>query len=132
MTIVSIVILVFGIIVTIACIVVGVFFITQDVKGQGIVAFLVALIFGGAMIVGPIIYSNTEQGKRALKDQQSNFSAGIQREVKVYDVNGKLIEHYEGKFDVETDHDSYILFDDEEGKRHIIFYKTGQVIIDEK
>ena len=50
----------------------------------------------------------------------------------VYDVNGKLIEKYEGKFDVETDHDNYILFDDEEGRRHIIFYKTGTVIVDEK
>lgn len=84
------------------------------------------------LLVGPIVYSNTESGKRALKGQNSNFNSGIERVVSVYDINGKLIEQYEGKFDVETDNDNYILFDDEEGRRHIIFYKTGTVIVDEK
>ena len=74
---------------------------------------------------------NTEAGARALKDQQSNFNAGIERVVKVYDVNGELIEQYEGRFDVETT-SSYVLFDDENNKRHMIYYTTGTIIIDEK
>lgn len=75
---------------------------------------------------------NTESGKRALKDQQSNLNGGIQRNVQVYDVNGELIKEYEGKFDVETDKQTYILFDDEYGKRHIVYFTTGTIVIDEK
>ena len=75
---------------------------------------------------------NTESGKRALKDQQSNLSGGIMRTVQVYDVNGELIKEYEGKFDVETDEETYILFDDENGKRHIVYFTTGTIVIDEK
>ena len=132
MTIVSFVLLVIGIIVVLAGLGIGAYFIRDDEIGYAIVSFVIGIIIGAIMIVGPIVYSNTESGKRALKDQYSNFNSGIERVVSVYDVNGKLIEKYEGKFDVETDHDNYILFDDEEGRRHIIFYKTGTVIVDEK
>lgn len=39
-------------------------------------------------ILGIVWYSfNTESGKRAYKDQQSNLSGGIERVVRVYDVN---------------------------------------------
>lgn len=132
MTIVSIVTLVIGIIVVLAGLGIGAYFIHEDEIGYAVISFIIGIIIGAIMIVGPIVYSNTESGKRALKDQNSNFNSGIERVVSVYDVNGKLIEKYEGKFDVETDHDNYILFDDEEGRRHIIFYKTGTVIVDEK
>ena len=50
----------------------------------------------------------------------------------VYDINGILIKQYDGKFDIETDRNNYILFDDETGKRHVIYYTTGTVIVDEK
>ncbi len=132
MTIFSIVLLVIGIIVVLVGLVVGAYFIHDDEIGYAIASFIIGVIIGAIMIVGPIVYSNTESGKRALKDQKSNFNSGIERVVSVYDVNGKLIEKYEGRFDVEKDHDNYILFDDEEGRRHIIFYKTGTVIVDEK
>lgn len=132
MTIGSIVLLVIGIIVILVGLGVGAYFIHEDEIGYAVILFIIGIIIGAIMIVGPIVYSNTESGKRALKDQNSNFNSGIERVVSVYDVNGKLIEKYEGKFDVETDHDNYILFDDEEGRRHIIFYKTGTVIVDEK
>lgn len=75
-------------------------------------------------------YTNTASGSRALKSQQSNLSNGIQREVKIYDINGKLIKEYNGKFDITYNNDR-ILFDDENGKRHIVYYPTGTVIIDE-
>lgn len=74
---------------------------------------------------------NTESGRRALKDQQSNLSGGIERTVSVYDINGTLIKRYSGKFDIETDKESYILFDDEDGDRHIVYYTTGTIIVDE-
>lgn len=76
--------------------------------------------------------SNSESGRRALKDQQANLHGGIERTVTVYDIDGEIIEQYSGKFDIETDRQSYILFDDEQGKRHIIYYTTGTIIVDEK
>lgn len=75
---------------------------------------------------------NSESGKRAYKDQQSELGGGIERVVQVYDVDGEMIREYSGRFDVETDKDSYILFDDEEGKRHIVYFTTGTIVIDEK
>lgn len=76
-------------------------------------------------------FNNTARGKRAFKTQESNFGDGIERVVRVYDVNGGLIETYDGKFDITYD-DDRVLFDDENGKRHIIYYPTGTVLIDEK
>ena len=76
-------------------------------------------------------FKNTAAGSRALKTQQSSLNNGIERTVRVYDVNGQLIQQYEGKFDVDYD-DNRIIFDDEHSKRHIIYYPTGTVIIDEK
>ena len=76
-------------------------------------------------------FNNTASGKRAFKTQESNFNDGIERMVKVYDVNGELIVGYDGKFDITYD-DDRILFDDENGKRHIIYDPTGTVVIDEK
>lgn len=94
---------------------------------------LAAVLVVYAIPAGAIIWyrSNSESGRRALKDQQSNLQGGIERTVSVYDVNGELIKQYSGKFDIETDRDSYILFDDEKGNRHIVYYTTGTIIVDE-
>jgi len=52
--------------------------------------------------------------------------------MRLFDINGDLIESYSGKFDVETNAEAnYVSFDDETGRRHIIYYTTGAVIIDE-
>lgn len=92
------------------------------------------IICGGIAVVALIgmlwYYGNSEWGRRALKSQRSNLEGGITREVKVYDVTGNLIQKYSGKFDIEYD-DDRILFDDEDGKRHTIYYPTGTVIVDE-
>lgn len=92
-----------------------------------ICAILIAAEWGGHIWY----YQKTAKGQRAVKTQQSNFSNGIEREVKVYDVNGKLVAYYDGKFDITYD-DDRILFDDEKGKRHIVYYPTGTVVVDEK
>lgn len=75
-------------------------------------------------------FGNTEKGKRALKTQDSNLNGGIERVVTVYDINGNEIQQYQGQFDIEYA-DERILFDDEDGNRHIIYFKTGTVIVDE-
>lgn len=101
-------------------------------SSAGIISLLVSVIIVGAIIAFQFwYYGNTASGSRALKSQDSELQNGIERSVKVYDVNGQLIQQYEGKFDVTYD-ESRILFDDENGKRHIVYYTTGTVIIDEK
>lgn len=94
----------------------------------GVVALLLTL----AICAGIIWWqTGTESGKRALKDQQSNLTGGIQRTVTIYDINGKILREYTGRFDIETDKENYFLFDDEDGKRHIIYNTTGTVLVDE-
>lgn len=100
--------------------------------GIGIVFIVVSVALVGALYVGMNwYYTATESGKRAFKTQKSNLEAGIERSVKVYDMNGDLLQEYSGRFDVAYNSDR-ILFDDEDGKRHVIYYPTGTVIIDEK
>lgn len=95
------------------------------------IGFIITLVLCLIVTFGTLWYfQNTESGKRALKTQESNFNKGIERKVSVYDVEGDLIHEYKGKFDLEYD-DDRILFDDENGLRHIIYYPTGTVIIDE-
>ncbi len=107
--------------------------ITHNLKKRGyIIAVMIAAILSILLLVLMMWwYGNTESGKRAMKTQESNFNSGIERVVKVYDMNGGLIAEYSGKFDVDYDNDR-IIFDDENGKRHIIYYPTGTVIIDEE
>lgn len=121
-----------GIICCIVGIGLAIYYAFDSWPGAAIAAVIIGLLIGAALIVGTIVYSNTEAGKRAYKDQESNFSDGITRTVTVYDINGKIIEQYSGKFDVETDNQDYVLFDDENGKRHIIYSTTGTIIIDEE
>lgn len=97
-----------------------------------IAVVLVAVAAVVLLLVGmKWFYKNTERGKRAFKTQESNLDGGLERVVKVYDMNGELIVEYEGKFDVTHD-SNRLLFDDENGKRHTVYYSTGTVTIDEK
>lgn len=102
----------------------------ESIPGKilGIIVCIAIVI--GIWVAGWFYCTHTEGGKRALKTQQSNLNGGIERRVLVYDVSGNVIADYQGKFDIEYD-DDRILFDDEEGLRHIIYYPTGTVIIDE-
>lgn len=85
-----------------------------------------ALLWGGCFF----FYNHTEKGKRAMKSQDANLNGGITRQVLVYDMDGDLIAEYTGKFDVDYSNER-IMFDDENGQRHIIYFKSGTVIVDE-
>ena len=101
---------------------------TNMVSVLSVVAFCLCFILFLAM---HWYFNNTATGRRAYKSQESNFNNGIERVVRVYDVNGQLITEYDGKFDITYDNDR-ILFDDQNGKRHVIYYPTGTVTVDEK
>ena len=121
----------YGILVITTGIITGCVTVEADNKSTKIISFVISAIVIISLTIGMRwYYSNTESGKRAMKTQESNFNAGIERRVEVYDMEGDLIKEYEGKFDVTYD-DDRILFDDENGKRHVIYYSTGTVVIDE-
>lgn len=103
----------------------------EDSMTGKIITIAVALILSIILLgVFNWYYTSTASGSRAVKTQQSNLDNGIQRTVTVYSATGEVIKEYEGKFDVEYD-DDRILFDDENGLRHVIYYPTGTVVIDE-
>ena len=104
--------------------------LAETIPGKILGIIICIVITVGIWVAGWFYCTHTEGGKRALKTQQSNLNGGIERRVLVYDVSGNVIADYQGKFDIEYD-DDRILFDDEEGLRHIIYYPTGTVIIDE-
>jgi len=90
-------------------------------------AVLIVIVLGAMLFY----YNATASGKRAFKSQKSELENGIERVVTVYDMEGDVIKVYDGKFDITYDNDR-ILFDDEQGKRHVIYYPTGTVTVDEK
>lgn len=102
--------------------------------GKAVAAFVICLLIAAGLIGGVLIFSNTEAGKRAYKDQTSNFAGGIRRTVTICDINGNVIREYSGEFDAELDHvASYMLFDDENAKRHIIIQgMSSTIFIDEQ
>jgi len=98
---------------------------------RGVLSIVISIVIIGLTWGGTYwYYSNTESGKRALKTQDSNLNNGIEREVIVYDMDGDELEHFRGRFDVDYE-DERIMFDDENGNRHVIYFKSGTVIINE-
>lgn len=108
---------------------IGVISVSRRYEKYWIIGGVVVIIL---LLAGMLWYfNNTADGARRFKSQESNFNGGIERTVRVYDMSGGLVQQYDGKFDVDYD-DNRIIFDDENGKRHVIYYPTGTVIIDEK
>lgn len=101
-----------------------------NVIGAVLTFVIAGAIVAGMWIGGSWYYKNTEAGKRALKTQDSNIHGGIEREIIVYDMEGDEIERFQGRFDVEYN-DERIMFDDENGNRHVIYFKSGTVIVNE-
>lgn len=122
----------FGIII-ICVIVIAIALFYNEYPGIGFTVLLIGL----AIAVGFMLYTNwwntsTASGARNYKDYESNLNNGLDRTLKIYAEDGRMIYSYEGKIDIE-DNENYILFEDENGKRHIIYYGIQDtVIIEEK
>lgn len=86
-------------------------------------------IIAGLWLGSNYYYTNTATGLRKSRDYKSNISLGVDRTVSVMEDDGNVIYTYSGKIDIETDNNNYILFDDEEGKRHIIYKGATQMIL---
>ena len=102
-------------------------------KNAAIASVLIGVILAlSIFIIGHWWLNSTASGQRAVKDTQSNLTNGINRIVTVYDISGEVIKTYRGKIDIEL-HETYVVFDEgETGLRHIVYFTTGTVIIDEE
>lgn len=94
-----------------------------------IVGGILTVVLVIAMLIVGWYNSNTASGKRNMKDFHSNVNDGINREIIITAEDGREIFKYEGKVDIESNHDdNYIKFDDENGKRYIIYYGIQDTI----
>ena len=112
----------------------GIFFsfiiwVIDDNPGGGILCILVTVFVVLLIIGGGFWYcNNTAGGIRAMKDQQSELSNGLMREITISAEDGREIFHYVGKCDIETN-GNYILFEDEKGLRQMIYWGVTDTII---
>lgn len=98
------------------CIAVGV-----NSKGGAIAVILAGVIIIAAAFFGLRWYfNNTASGQRALVDQRSELSNGLERTITVYTADGKVIAQYTGEIDIEGNDGGYVLFDFE-GKRYTYY-----------
>lgn len=92
---------------------------------------MIAAVLTILILAVVIIFINRASIKRAFKDVKSEYNNGMPRTIEVYSPDGNLLQKYDGKIDVETN-PSYIVFEDEDGKRHIIYPGASTVLIDEQ
>ena len=106
------------------------FVLYEEGKHKHIIAAVITLILiVGLIILGYWYMNNTQEGRRTIRNINNNFTNSIEREVIVYDINGKVIQTFKGSFDIEYEGDR-IMFDSDDG-RHIIYFKTGTIIVND-
>ena len=88
--------------------------------GITITSIISVLLIIGTFVLGFWLCNNTEAGKRAMIDQKSNLSGGLERVVTVYTADGDVIARYKGKIDIEANDGGYIKFD-YEGNRYVYY-----------
>ena len=85
------------------------------------IVIVIAVVIIAAMFFGMRWYfTNTASGQRALVDQQSNLTNGMERTITVYTADGHVLARYSGRIDLEANNGGYIKFD-YEGKRYIYY-----------
>ena len=103
---------------------------TGDSYAGGIIAILVTVILIGSLVGLFLWYnSSTASGIRAVKDQQSELGNGIDRTIIVTAEDGREIYRYEGRCDIETNNGNYILFENANKKRVIIYRGVQDTIL---
>ena len=80
---------------------------------SGILVLLFIIVGSVSWIIGSASW------KRFVVDVKSDISNGMQRTIKVYTADGKMLAEYEGKIDIEES-DNYVKFD-YDGKRYIYY-----------
>lgn len=93
----------------------------DDKKGAGVACIIAAMVLCVLAYAGFSWYfQNTASGRRALTDQRSELSNGLERTITVYTADGSIIATYTGKIDIAENDGGYIKFDFD-GKRYIYY-----------
>lgn len=102
--------------------VIGLFFVFELTEiPWKILAGIVTAILIFALYLGiHWFYQNTASGQRALTDQKSELSGGLDRTITVYTADGKVIAQYSGRIDIEGNDGGYVVFD-YNGKRYTYY-----------
>ena len=107
-------------------------FIWGDIESTigALINVIVTIVICFVLILAINWYNtSTASGIRGYKDFQSELSNGIDREITITAEDGREIFHYEGKVDIESNHeDNYIKFEGEDGKRYMIYYGIQDTI----
>ena len=98
------------------------------IKHKKLIVFICIFLVAIAILL--FVMSGCASVRRSFKTISSNFGNGLQREIIVYDAVGNELFRQSGKFDIEYA-DERILYDDEQGNRHVIYFKTGTVVVNE-
>ena len=116
------VVIVVGLVIAVAC------WASDSAMGAVVTLLITMLIAIGICWGGHWYCGSTADGIRAMKDQQSNFDNGLNREITITAEDGREIFSYKGKCDIEHN-DGYILFETEDNKRMMIYYGVTDTII---
>lgn len=104
-------------------------FYDDEVKVGTIIVLVTIILAGGFLGIENWIHTHTASGIRDYKDFQSELSNGLEREIIITAEDGREIFHYEGKVDIESNHeDNYIKFEGEDGCRYMIYYGIQDTI----
>jgi len=113
--------------------IVGIFIalgISDEHKFGAIATIIITILLVICIIIGFNWYhTNLASGVRKYKDYKSEMENGIEREIIITAEDGRKIFYYEGKVDIESNHeDNYIKFEGEDGRRYIIYYGIQDTI----
>lgn len=109
------------------------FFMYDEPRTAIIILLATIIIIGGLIFIFRWYNTSTASGLRAVKDQQTELNNGLDRTIVVTAEDGREIYRYDGKCDIETNNENYILFEDANRKR-VMIYKGMQdtIIVQEK
>lgn len=98
---------------------------------KGLIVFIIMFAVGyGVAYIESWGNVNTATGQRKMKDMESEFNHGLEREITIYSEDGREIYKYEGKVDLKVNQDSRDLeFVDEDGKKQIIIFGVQDTAI---
>lgn len=105
-------------------------YVSDEHKAGAIATIIITILLVICTIVGFNWYhTNLASGVRSYKDYKSEMENGIEREILITAEDGREIFYYEGKVDIESNHeDNYIKFEGEDGRRYMIYYGIQDTI----
>ena len=100
-------------------------------KGIIVTVILVLVLLFGIGGCTHWLLNSTASGVRIVKNFQSETNNGIEREIRVYNADGKQIMYEKGKFDVQHGNRSIQYVDQHNRKHNIYFGDNTSVIVNE-